>query len=88
MTRFTTIEELDGKMRPAYDALIRYKQNVCLARQSYTGEYEAEIYEFVDDPEIDGFPEIECRIALIEKSEMKFPDSGSAIKWCFETLDK
>lgn len=88
MTKFTTIEELDGKLRPAYDALIRYKHNVCIAKQNYTGGYEAEIYEFVDDPEVDGFPEIECRIALIDKAETEFHDSGSAIKWCFETLDK
>ena len=88
MTNFTTIENLDGRMRPAYDALIRYNHHVCLARQNYKGEYEAEIYEFIDEPEIDGFSEIECRLALIEKANTTFTDSGSAIKWCFDKLDK
>ena len=88
MTTFTTIESLDERLRPAYDALIRDKEHVCLARQNYKGEYEAEIYEFIDDPEVDGIPEIECRIALIEKSETKFPNSGSAIRWCFGVLEK
>ena len=56
--------------------------------KNYKGEYEAEIYEFVDEPEIDGFSEIECRLALIEKADTLFPESGSAIKWCFDKLDK
>ncbi len=88
MTNFTTIENLDMGLRPAYDALIRYKHHVCVARQNYKCEYEAEIYEFVDEPETDGFSEIECRLALIEKADTKFSDSGSAIKWCFDKLDK
>ena len=88
MTNFTTIETLDFKMRPAYDALVRYKHHVCLAAMNYKGEYKAEIYEFVDEPETDGFSEIECRLALIEKADTKFTDSGSAIKWCFDKLDK
>ena len=88
MTNFTTIENLDMGLRPAYDALIRYKHHVCVARQNYKCEYEAEIYEFVDEPETDGFSEIECRLALIEKADAKFSDSGSAIKWCFDKLDK
>lgn len=57
------------------------------ARINYNGEYNASIYEFVDEPEIDGFSEIECRIALIETADTLFPDSGSAIKWCFDKLD-
>ena len=87
MTGFTTIENLDAGLRASYDALIRYKHHVCLARMNFGGEYEAKIYEFVDEPELDGFSEIECRIALIETADMLFPDSGSAIKWCFDTLD-
>lgn len=87
MTEFTTIENLDAGLRASYDALIRYNQHVCLARMNYNGEYMAEIYEFVDKPEIDGFSEIECRIALIETTDTLFSDSGSAIKRCFDTLD-
>ena len=88
MTNFTTIENLDLKMSASYDALIRYKHHVCLAKINYKGQYEAEIYEFVDEPETDGFSEIECRIALTEKANTTFPDSGTAIKWCFDKLDK
>ena len=87
MTEFTTIENLDTGLRASYDALIRYKHHVCIARMNYNGKYMAEIYEFVDEPKIDGFSEIECRIALIETADTLFPDSGSAIKWCFDTLD-
>ena len=88
MTNFTTIENLDLKMSASYDALIRYKHHVCLAKINYKGQYEAEIYEFVDEPETDGFSEIECRIALTEKANTTFPDSGTAIKWCFDKLDR
>ena len=88
MTNFTTIENLDLKMSPSYDALIRYKHHVCLAKINYKGKYEAEIYEFVDEPETDGFSEIECRIALTQKADTTFPDSGTAIKWCFDKLDR
>lgn len=88
MTEFTTIEKLDLAMSPSYDALVRYKHHVCLASLNYKGEYEAEIYEFVDEPETDGFSEIECRLAMTEKADITFHDSGSAIKWCFDKLDK
>lgn len=88
MTEFTTIENLDAGLRAAYDALIRYKQHICLARINFEGKYRAEIYEFVDEPEIDGFSEIECRIILIETADTLFHDSGSAIKWCFDKLDR
>ena len=88
MTNFTTIEKLDLGMSPSYDALVRYKHHVCLATLTYKGDYEAEIYEFVDEPETDGFSEIECRLALIEKADTTFPDSGTAIKWCFDKLDR
>ena len=88
MKEFTTIENLDLDIRSGYDAIIRYKSHVCLARMNYKGDYYAEIYEFVDEPGVDGFSEVECRLALIEKTEATFSDSGSAIKWCFNKLDK
>lgn len=88
MTNFTTIEKLAVETSASYDAIVRYKNHVCLAALNYKGEYDAEIYEFVDEPDIDGFSEIECRIAMIKKSDKAFDNSGAAIKWCFDKLDK
>lgn len=87
MTEFTTIEKLALETSASYDAIVRYRNHVCLAALNYKGEYDAEIYEFVDEPDIDGFSEIECRIALIEKADTTFKHNGSAIKWCFDKLD-
>lgn len=88
MNEFTTIEKLALEIRSGYDVIICYKNYVCLAAMNFNSEYNTEIYEFVDEPDIDGFLEIECRISMIEKSDKTFNDSGSAIKWCFDKLDK
>ena len=86
MERFTTIENLTCEMRPAYDAIIRYKDHVCCAKIDYKGNYTAMVYEFDDEPGVD-FAEIECRIAMIEYSDAKFKNSGEAIAWCFEYIN-
>ena len=52
---------------------------------NYKGEYEAEIYEYVD--EADEYAEIQCRLSLNEKATMPFKNSGEAIKWCFDKID-
>ena len=88
MANFKTIETLVGELSPSYDAVVRYKEKVCVARLTYKGSYEAEIYDFCEEPDVDGFSEIECRIALIEDSAEPFSNSGEAIKWCFDWIDR
>ena len=73
MTEFTTIEKLALNISPSYDAIVRYKGFVCLATMNYKGEYEAEIYEYVD--EADEYAEIECRLSLNEKADVAFENS-------------
>ena len=86
MTEFTTIERIALNISASYDAIVRYKGFVCLATLTYKGTYDAEIYEYVDEPEAE-FAEIECRIMLNEKATEAFKDSGSAISWCFNKID-
>jgi len=86
MREFTTIEKLAMNSSPSYDAIVRYKGFVCLATLNYKGEYEASIYEFID--EADEYAEIECRLSLNEKATIPFKNSGEAIKWCFDKIDK
>ena len=64
MANFKTIETLVGELSPSYDAVVRYKEKVCVARLTYKGSYEAEIYDFCEEPDVDGFSEIECRKLL------------------------
>lgn len=87
MTDFTTIEKLALSISPSYDAIVRYKDFVCLATSNYMGKYEACIYEYVDEPDAE-YAEIECRLSLTQKAKDTFKNSGEAIKWCFDTLDK
>ena len=86
MTEFTTIEKLAMSISPSYDAIVRYKGFVCLATMNYKGEYEAEIYEYVDETE--EYSEMECRLNLNEKADVTFKNSGEAIKWCFDKIDE
>ena len=87
MTEFTNIERLALNVSPSYDAIVRYRGFVCLATVNYKGTYNAEIYEYVDDPD-SKFSEIECRLSLNEKASETFANSGEAIKWCFDNIDK
>ena len=87
MTEFTTIERLALKTSPSYDAIVRYKGFVCLAALNYKGTYDATVYEYVDEPESE-FSEIECRLTLNVKDSKDFKDSGEAINWCFNKIDK
>ena len=87
MREFTTVEKLALKSSSSYDAIVRYKGFVCLAAMNYKGTYNAEIYEYVDEPETE-FAEIECRLNLNEKAQQTFENSGEAIKWCFANIDK
>lgn len=87
MTEFTTIEKIALDISPSYDAIVRYKGFVCLAALNYKGKYDAEIYEYVDEPYAE-FAEIECRLCLNEKSTEQFVNSGEAISWCFDRIDR
>ena len=87
MREFTTIEKLALAASPSYDAIVRYKGFVCLATINYKGTYDAQVYEYIDEPETE-FAEIECRLSLHSKAKQTFKDSGEAIKWCFETIEK
>lgn len=85
MTEFKTIEKIQMEMS-SRGAVLEYKGFVIVARPKWTGEFTAEIYEFVDTFEIDGINTIECRLSEIEKSEITFKDGGSAIEWCIKKL--
>lgn len=87
MIEFTTIEKLALNVSPSYDAIVRYRGFVCQATLNYKGKYDAEIYEYVDEPDSE-FSEIECRLSLNEKASEAFANSGEAIKWCFDNIDK
>ena len=87
MTGFTTIEKLALNISPSYDAIVRYKDKVCVATLNYKGTYEATVYEYVDEPDSE-FSEIECRITAIDKASEPFKTSGEAIKWCFDCIDR
>ena len=87
MTEFTTIEKLALNVSPSYDAIVRYRGFVCQATLNYKGKYDAAIYEFVDEPDSE-FSEIECRLSLNEKASETFANSGEAMKWCFDNIDK
>ena len=83
MRDFKTIEKLQMEIC-SNGAVLEYKDHVIVAAQIYTGEFKAEIYEFVDSKE--DFTSIECRLDLIEKAETRFADGGSAIEWCINKL--
>lgn len=83
MTEFTTIEKLALGITPCYDAIIRYKGFVCVARMNHLGKYEAEVYEFIESD----FSEIENRLSLIDSSK-EHSNSGEAIAKCFEWIDR
>ena len=72
---FTTIEKLALDISPSYDALVRYGGKVCVAKLHYKGGYQAEIYEFIDEPD-EEISEIECRLSLSEKAAETFKTSG------------
>lgn len=82
---FTTIEKLALDISPSYDAIVRYGGKVCVAKLHYKGGYQAEIYEFIDEPDVD-FSEIECRLSLSEKAAETFKTSGEAIMWCLKKI--
>ena len=86
MTDFTTIEKLALSISPSYDAIVRYKDFVCLATSNYMGKYEACIYEYIDEPDSE-FAEIECRLSINLKTDTTFENSGEALIWCFNKLD-
>ena len=83
MTNFKTIEKLQMEIG-TNGAVLEFKNHVIVAVPIYTGEFEAEIYEFIDSKE--DFDAIECRLDLIEKAEIRFIDGGSAIEWCINKL--
>lgn len=85
MTEKLTIENLELQMDQTYDALICYKHHVCLATMIFSGEYKAEIYNFIENPEM--ADDIESPLFLAYEADMTFMDSGSAIKWCFDKID-
>lgn len=83
MRDFKTIEKLQMEIC-SNGAVLEYKDHVIVAVPIYTGEFEAEIYEFINSKE--DFNTIECRLNLIEKAETRFADGGSAMKWCINKL--
>ena len=86
MSEFTTMEHLELSLSTG-EASLQYGDKVLVARMNYwKGDYEAEIYEFVDEPR-DGFDRIECRLALIRKSEERFEDGGHAMQWALQNMN-
>jgi hypothetical protein len=86
MNDFTTMEHLELSLSTG-EAAIQYGDKVLVATLNCCkGTYEAEIYEFVDEPD-DGLDRIECRLALIKKSETQFKDGGHAMQWSLEKMN-
>ena len=85
---FTTIEKLQLEVSTGYGVVIQFDDKVFVSDLTYHGDYNAEIYEFVETPKETGLADVECRLSLFEKSDKTFKDSGHAIKWCFERLSK
>lgn len=85
---FTTIEKLQLNVSASYGAVIQYGDKVFVTDISWKGGFEAEIYEFIEFPEDTGLGDIECRLTPWAVSEETFKDNGSALKWCFEQLQK
>lgn len=83
MTNFKTIEKLQMEIGSS-GAVLEFKDHVIVTFQIYTGEFVAEIYEFIDSKE--DFDAIDCRLDLIHKAETRFIDGVSAIEWCINKL--
>lgn len=81
---FTTIEKLQCKVSKSCGAVLEYGKKVFVADYRHPGDFIAEIYEFVDDPEETGLGDIECRLNLIKTAEQRFKDNGHAIEWCLK----
>ena len=86
MAEYITIESIEDNFG-GYDALVQYKCYVFVAKLNYHGRYGVEIYELTDKADSHGLSDIERPLTLIERSHLTFPDSGTAIKWCFERLE-
>lgn len=85
---FTTIEKLQLNVSASYGAVVQYGDKVLVTDISWKGGFTAEIYEFVEFPEDTGLGDIECRLVPWAVAEETFKDNGSALKWCFEQLQK
>ncbi len=79
MTDFTTMEKLACKKTAQFGAVIRNGSKVIYVDCNYRGRFFAEIYEFIDEPDID-FDQIECRLSLLGRDDT-FKDGGQALKW-------
>ena len=85
---FTTIEKLQLAVSCTYGAVVKYGDKVLVTDMHWQGDFTAEIYEFIEFPEDTGLGDIECRLTPWAVSEETFKDNGSALKWCFEQLQK
>ena len=85
---FTTIEKLQLNVSASYGAVVQYGDKVLVTDISWKGGFTAEIYEFIEFPEDTGLGDIECRLTPWTVAEETFKDNGSALKWCFEQLQK
>lgn len=81
---FTTMERLTMKVSPGYGAVLKFDDRVFVTDIHPKGDFTAEIYEFVDDPEETGLGDIECRLSKIAEADRHFEDSGHAIAWCLK----
>ena len=79
--KITTMEHLEMEIGCS-GSVMKYGDLVFAAFQNWKGEFEAEIYKFVETPEETGLGFIECRISRIAKSTKPFADGGHAIEWC------
>lgn len=85
---FTTIEKLQLSVSRTYGAVVKYSDMVFVTDINWQGGFTAEIYEFIEFPEDTGLGDIECRLTPWSVSDETFKDNGSALKWCFEQLQK
>ncbi len=85
---FTTMEKLQLEVSGSYGVVIKFDDKVFVSDLTFKGDYRAEIYEFIETPEDTGLGDIECRLLPWANSKETFKDSGHAIKWCFEQINK
>lgn len=88
MKQTTTMEQLNESIRICYGSVVKYGDHVLVTDITYKGDYTADIYEFIETPEETGFGEIECRLNHIGRADQTFPDSGHALAWAIDQVNR
>ncbi len=85
----TTMEKLELESSGmCYNAMVKFGENIIFAGMNFRGETLCGVYEFIETEEETGMGDIELRLSLVKVSEEVFEDTGHAIKWGLEFLNK